>query len=346
MPAGIAGGTSDGHYRCRRIPNRVSRGLPMSHSAPASPNAARLGQTGLRGSLRAGLKVPAIAAPMFLVSGPEHVMACCRAGIIGTFPTINARTTDILDDWLGDMARSLSAGAARHAANLIVHKSNGRLDEDLAVVVRHKVPLVISSVGSPVRVVEAVHGYGGLVLADVATLKHARRAAEAGVDALILLTAGCGGNTGWLNPFGFAAAVREFWDGPLVVAGAISNGRQIRALEVLDVDLAYIGTRVIAAKESLANETYRQLLVEASIDDIFLTDAITGIPANFLRTSLERAGFDTKARHAKPEAFNFDKETRAWRDIWSAGHGVGGVKAVQTLAEIVGALEREYKAAG
>jgi nitronate monooxygenase len=317
----------------------------MSAATPDRTDPARHGHAALRANLRKGLAVPVIAAPMFLVSGPEHVMACCRAGIIGTFPTINARTTDILDQWLGRMAEGHAPGAARHAANLIVHKSNARIDEDLALVVRHKVPLVISSVGSPARVVEGVHGYGGLVLADVATLKHARRAAETGVDGLILLTAGCGGNTGWLNPFGFAAAVREFWDGPLVVAGAIGNGRQIRALEVLDVDLAYVGTRVIAASESMAGEAYRELLIGASIDDIFLTDAITGIPANFLRSSLERAGFDTKARHAKPEAFNLDKETRAWRDVWSAGHGVGAVKKVQTVAEIVAELSREYASA-
>ena len=167
-------------------------------------------------------------------------------------------------------------------------------------------------------------------------------AAEAGVDGLILLTAGCGGNTGWLNPFGFAAAVREFWAGPLVLAGAIGSGRQIRALEVLDVDLAYIGTALIAASESMAPDTYRQLLIEATIDDIFLSDAITGIPANFLKTSLERAGFDFKATYAKPESFNFDKETRAWRDVWSAGHGVGAVRKVQVVADIVEGLRRTY----
>ena len=303
----------------------------------------QLGQAALRADLRAGLQVPAIAAPMFLVSGLEHVTACCRAGIVGSFPTINARTPEILDDWLTQMA-DLPKDAARHAANLIVHKSNARLDEDLALVVKHAVPIVISSVGSPTRVIEAVHGYGGLVLADVATLKHARRAAQAGVDGLILLTAGCGGNTGWLNPFGFAAAVREFWAGPLVLAGAISSGRQIRALEVLDVDLAYVGTSLIATSESLANDTYRQLLVEASIDDIFLTDAITGIAANFLKASLERAGFDTKAKHAKPETFSLEKETRAWRDVWSAGHGVGAVREVQPVADVVAALRRGYVA--
>lgn len=303
-----------------------------------------LGDPALRKDLRQGLAVPAIAAPMFLVSGLEHVLACCRAGIIGSFPTINARTTEILDQWLGDLAKAHAAGGARQAANLIVHKSNGRLEEDLALVAKHRVPVVISSVGSPTRVIEAVHGYGGIVLADVATLKHARRAAEAGVDGLILLTAGCGGNTGWLNPFGFTAAVREFWAGPLVLAGAIGTGRQIRALEMLDVDLAYIGTRLIATTESLAPETYRQLLVAAGIDDIFLTDAITGIPANFLKTSLERAGFDPKAKHDKPDAFNLDKETRAWRDVWSAGHGVGTVRKVAAVAEVVGDLRREYAA--
>lgn len=316
--------------------------MQNSHTGESMKAAVPAGRRDLRANLRAGLAVPAIAAPMFLVSGLEHVSACCRAGIVGSFPTINARTTGELDRWLGTLARAHSAGDVRHAANLIVHKSNARLADDLALVTAHRVPIVISSVGSPTRVLEAVHAYGGLVLADVATLRHARRAAEAGVDGLILLTAGCGGNTGWLNPFAFVAAVREFWEGPLVLAGSISSGRQIRALEVLDVDLAYLGTALIAATESLASDDYRRLLVAAGIDDIFLTDAMTGIPANFIRASLDRAGFDTKATHAKPDAFNLDKETRAWRDVWSAGHGAGAVRAVRSVAEIVTDLSCAY----
>lgn len=304
-----------------------------------------LGDRALRGRLREGLSVPVIAAPMFLVSGEDLVAACCTAGVIGSFPTINARTVSILDEWLGRMTARCAGASAPFAANLIVHKSNTRLDADAERVVAHKVPLVVASVGSPAKIVEGVHGYGGLVLADVATLKHARRAAEAGVDGLILLTAGCGGNTGWLNPFAFTAAVREFWQGPLVLAGSITSGRQIRALEMLDIDLAYLGTPFIASSESMAPQGYKDMLTKSGADDIYLTDAVTGIPANFLKPSLERAGFDFAAKHERV-TFNLDKETRAWKDVWSAGHGVGAVKAVRPVAEIVAALREEYGRAG
>jgi nitronate monooxygenase len=299
-----------------------------------------------RGRLLAGTKAPVIAAPMFLVSGAELVSACCRAGVIGSFPTINARSPEILDEWLGALTRVTrdASRAAPFAANLIVHRSNTRLDADFELVRKHEVPIVIASVGSPASIVDGVHRYGGLVLADVATLRHARRALEAGVDGLILLTAGCGGNTGWLNPFAFVAAVREFYDGPLVLAGSITDGRQIGALGMLGVDLAYVGTPFIVAEESMARADYREMLIAATADDIFLTDAITGIPANMLRPSLERAGFDVTKRHEKG-SFSLDRETRAWKDVWSAGHGVGAVRAVEPAAAIVERLRAEYAAA-
>lgn len=306
--------------------------------------ATRLGDRKLAAALRSKLEVPVMVGPMFLISGPELVIACCKAGVVGSFPTLNARTVDALDAWLGEITAA-TAGGAPFAANLIVHKSNTRLGEDLALVAQHRAPIVIASVGNPSGVVETVHGYGGLVFSDVASLKHARRAVEAGVDGLILLCAGAGGNTGWLNPFAFVGAVREFYDGPLVLAGAISRGRYVAIAEQLGADLAYVGTSFIATRESLANDTYREMLVASTADDIVLTAELTGIPANMLRPSLEGAGFKSGG---KPEGFSLLKEMealKAWRDVWSAGHGVGDVTSVGTVGDLVGALKRDYEAA-
>lgn len=297
-------------------------------------------------TIRRRLRLPVIAAPMFLVSGPEMVVACCRAGIIGSFPTVNARTPQILDEWLTRITSELKdePDAPPPAANLIVHRSNPRLAEDLAVVVRHRLPMVIASVGDPGSVLSQVHDYGGVVFTDVASERHARRAAEAGVDGLILLCAGAGGNTGWLSPFSFVAAVRRFFSGPLAVAGGISDGRSIRAVEELGADLSYLGTRFIAARESMASEEYRDMLIRSGPDDILLTKSVTGIPANFLRPSLEKAGIDVEGRTA-PAKFDVIRDLdalKAWKHIWSAGHSVIGVERVQTVAEIVAELEAEY----
>ncbi len=293
---------------------------------------------------RESMRLPVIAAPMFLVSGPELVIACCKAGVIGSFPTVNARTPEDLEAWLTRIDAELAEapGSAPPAANLVVHRTNPRRDDDLAIVVAHQVPLVIASVGSPAAVVEPIHDYGGLVLADVASLKHARQAIEVGVDGLILLCAGAGGNTGWLNPFAFVPEVREFYDGPLVVAGCIGDGRAIRAIETIGADFAYIGTRFIAASESQASDENRQMLIESGADDIELTDAVTGIDANFMRRSLELSGY---SKSHDGEGFDVVKETsamKAWKDVWSAGQGVGRTKGVATAAEIVAELESGY----
>jgi len=293
---------------------------------------------------RESMRLPVIAAPMFLVSGPELVIACCQAGVIGSFPTVNARSPEDLDAWLTRIDGELAAapGSAAPAANLVVHRTNPRREDDLAVVVEHEIPLVIASVGSPAAVVEPIHAYGGLVLADVASLKHARQAIEVGVDGLILLCAGAGGNTGWLNPFAFVPEVREFYDGPLVVAGCIGDGRAIRAIETIGADFAYIGTRFIAASESQASDENRQMLIESGADDIELTDAVTGIDANFMRRSLELSGY---SKSHDGEGFDVVKETsamKAWKDVWSAGQGVGRTKGVATAAEIVAELESGY----
>ena len=292
------------------------------------------------------MRVPVIAAPMFLVSGPDLVTACCRSGVIGSFPTINARTPEILNEWLIQIKSDLEASpsAMPAAVNLVVHRTNERLAADLDLVVEHQIPLTIASVGNPTPVVERVHQYGGIVLADVATVRHARLAIDAGVDGLILLCGGAGGNTGWLNPFAFVADVREFYDGPLGVAGSIACGRAIRAIEVLGADFAYIGTHFISATESMAVDGYREMIVESKADDIKLTDEVTGIPANFLRPSMERAGF--KPTRNKNDAFSVEHELeafRAWKDVWSAGQAVGRTKKICSVETIVAELESEYR---
>jgi len=304
-----------------------------------------LGDPHLATKLRPQFKLPILVGPMFLVSGPDLVIACSKAGVAGSFPTLNARTTAILDQWLARINAELKNSSAPYAANLIVHPTNTRLEEDLGLVVKYKAPLVIASVGNPNHIVAAVKGYGGLVFSDVASLKHARRAAETGVDGLILLCGGSGGNTGWLNPFAFVTAVRKFFAGPLVLAGAISNGRLIHVAEELGADFAYAGTPFIAATESMAADDYRQMLIESNADDIQLTAEVTGIPANMLRKSLERSGFKPGAKH---DGFNLLQEVetlKAWRDIWSAGQGVGDVECVEPAAAVVERMLHQYNAA-
>ncbi len=286
------------------------------------------------------LRLPVVAAPMFLVSGPDLVINACRAGIAGSFPTLNARTPEILDQWLARITAE-TVGQAPYAANLILHKSNPRRDVDLDLVIRHHVPWVIASVGSPEKVAKAVHDYGGLVFADVATLRHAHKAVAAGVDGLILLTAGAGGNTGWLNPFAFIAAVRAFYDGPVALAGCISKGHELRALEMLGVDLGYLGSAFLAASESLAPDDHKQAVLKAGPDDILLTPAITGMPANFIRSRLEEAGLINPDGSVQPAAYADD--ILSWKNVWSAGQGVGSIKAIEDVATIVARLEAEYR---
>jgi nitronate monooxygenase len=290
------------------------------------------------------LRLPLIAAPMFLVSGPDLVVACCRAGIVGAFPTANCRTPGELDGWLARIAAA-SEGAAPFAANLIVHRTNARLAEDLALVVRHRAPLVIASVGHPGPIVEAIHGYGGLVFADVASLRHVEKALEAGADGLILLTAGAGGQTGWANPFAFVRAVRRRWDGPLVLAGGVADGVGLAAALALGCDLAYMGTRFIATRESMADPRYKAMLVESSLDDVLLTRAVTGLPTNILKPSLRAAGLDPDdlpERGAIDILQDINPEARRWKDVWSAGHTVSLVDDAPPAAELVERLAREY----
>lgn len=310
-------------------------------------------------ALRARLRLPLIAAPMFRVSGTALVIAAGRAGVIGAFPTANCRTVEQLDQWLAEIRRALAEheqasgrAAAPWCPNLIVHRSNPRVPEDLAALIRHKPELVITSVGSPRAVLQPLHDIGALVFADVGSIEHARKCVAAGADGLVLLTAGAGGQTGWLNPFAFVRAVRAFFDGPLVLAGGIADGRAMRAAETLGCDLAYMGTRFIATEESMAVTDYKAMLVESDADDVMLTRAFTGLQTNMLRPSIERAGLDPDnlpERGAIDVASDISIERREnrpkrWSDIWSAGHSVSGVNGILAVAELVAQTEAEYRA--
>lgn len=307
-------------------------------------------------SFRGRFSVPAIAAPMFIVSGPELVIAACQAGVAGTFPALNARPAAQLEDWLARIDGALAAHdhaepqrpAAPYGVNLILHPSNARLAEDLATVVRHRVPFVITSLGHPGEVVKAVHGYGGLVFSDIVHAHHARKAAAAGVDGIIAVASGAGGHAGSQSVVSLIREIREFWDGVLVAAGSIGDGAAIRAVEVLGADFAYVGTRFIATRESMAQEAYKQMLVDCGPSDIVYTDAVSGTNANFLWPSLERAGYERAqlaAGFGKGKLHDLAEEAKAWRDVWSAGHGVAAIHDVPTVAELVARLATEYAAA-
>lgn len=299
--------------------------------------------------LRKNLKLPAIVAPMFLVSGPQMVIASSRAGLIGSFPAPNARTPEILEDWLSEIETALADDhdTALWAVNLVVHPSNDRFPGDLEAVVRHKVPLVITALGSPARVVDAVHDYGGLVFADVNSVGFARKAAMAGVDGLVLVASGAGGHTGLTAGFAFVEEVRQFWDGPIVLGGAISTGHAVRAAEILGADLAYLGTSMIACEESLADNAYKNMVVAAGAEDVIPSKGITGVTANWLRPSLVAAGYDpaNMPEDKKPNFENAQDDAKAWKNVWSAGQGVGAVQAVEPLAMIAERLKKEYEAA-
>lgn len=309
---------------------------------------------GIPTSIRRRLRLPLIAAPMLRVSGVELVVAACRNGVIGAFPTANARSVEELDDWLLRIERSTEVhpGAAPFCPNLVMRQP--RLREDVACLVRHRVEMVITSVGSPEPVVAALHDVGCLVLADVATLAHADKALAAGADGLVLLTAGAGGQTGWLNPFAFVRAVRPMFDGPLVLAGGICDGVSLHAAMTLGCDLAYMGTRFIATDESMAAPAYKKMLVSSSMDDVMLTRAFTGLDTNMLRPSIRAVGLvperlDEQVTPASAsEMFgggNSAAGPRRWLDVWSAGHSVSGVRAVQSVGALVEEVSNEFEAA-
>jgi nitronate monooxygenase len=303
--------------------------------------------------ISARLRVPVLVAPMLYVSGPELVVAACRAGVIGAFPAANPGSAEDLERWLVEIDRALGEDAGRaapHCTNLIVR--DPRLAEHLEVLLAHPVELVVASVGSPAPLVGPLHEVGTLVFADVATLAHAEKAVAAGVDGLVLLTSGAGGQTGWLNPFAFVRAVRGFYDGPVALAGGIGDGVALRAAIELGADLAYMGTRFIAAAESLAGDDYKQMLVESSLDEIVLTAAFTGLPASMLAPSISAVGLDP---HNLDESIAPDGAAalygaraegagpRRWTEIYSAGHSVSGVTAVEPAAAIVDRVHAEYR---
>lgn len=275
---------------------------------------------------------------MFLVSGVELVVASSQSGLLGTFPTLNARTTQLLDQWLGEIGERLDGKP--FGANLIVHNSNPRLAEDLALVVKHKVPLVITSLGAVPDVVDAVHGYGGMVLHDVISIRHAKKALGAGADGLVAVSAGAGGHTGTLNPFALVAEIREFHSGPLALSGSLTEGRHVLAAQVMGADFGYIGSHFIAAAESLASTDQKQLMLEAVAADIVYTDKVTGVGANFLRQSLESGKIADS--HGK---MDLSDEAKAWKTIWSAGHGVGATHALRPAAMIAAELIEQYDTA-
>jgi nitronate monooxygenase len=300
------------------------------------------------------LTLPLINAPMFLVSSPDMVIESCRNGIIGTFPLLNARTSEILEKWMIRISEELkqaqqadpTAKIAPWGVNLIVHRTNKRFEEDLELIKKYEPPVVITSLGNPSDVAKIAHSYGGLVFSDVISLDHARKAAKTGIDGLILVCSGAGGHGGTLNPFAFLKAVKEFWDGITILAGAISTGEEILAAKILGADLVYMGTRFIATEESSASEDYRQMLIESTLEDLIYTDAISGIKGNYLLPSLQKAGFDTENLKKKEVDLSFsESKAKAWKDIWSAGQGVGNIKKVSTVKEIIEELTAEYNKA-
>ena len=308
--------------------------------------------------LRDSLRLPVIASPMFIVSNPDLVIAQCKAGIVGSFPALNARPEPVLEQWLQRITSELDAYRAAHpdrkvapfAVNQIVHTTNNRLQHDIELCVKYKVPIQITSLQAPEKVVEAAHTYGGLVFHDVITIKHAKRAIQAGVDGLILVAHGAGGHAGRLSPFALVQEVRAFYDGPIILSGAIASGDAILAAQAIGADLAYIGTRFIATTEANAVPEYKQMLVSSAAEDIVYTNLFSGVHGNYLRDSIVRVGFDPdQLPEGDKSSMNFgsggNQKVKAWVDVWSAGQGTGQIHAVQPTADVVDGLEREYQAA-
>jgi nitronate monooxygenase len=302
------------------------------------------------------LSLPVIASPMFIASGPALVAAQCKAGIVGSFPALNARPAEQLDVWLTDLQNELADYQAAHpdkkvgpiAVNQIVHQSNDRLAHDVEVCVKHQVPIIISSLRAPPQeMLDAVHAYGGIVLHDVVSIRHAEKALEAGVDGLILVAAGAGGHAGALSPFALVGEVRKFFDGPIALSGSIATGDAILAAQAMGADLAYIGSRWLATKESNVSESYREAIVDSSASDIVYTNLFTGVHGNYLKKSIVAAGLDPDNLPVSDKSkMSFGSgSAKAWRDIWGAGQGVGLMDDVPTVAEMVERLAQQYQAA-
>lgn len=307
----------------------------------------------LPAQLEQRLRLPVVAAPMFLISNPQLVLACCANGVVGSFPALNQRESSGFKSWLEEIEAGLALleNPAPYAVNLIVHNSNPRLQADLAICIEHKVPIVITSLGAVKEVVDAVHSYGGLVFHDVTTRRHAEKAAEAGVDGLIAVAAGAGGHAGTWSPFALVAEIRQFFDKTVLLAGCLNHGHEILAAQVIGADLAYLGTRFIATQESHAPDEYKQMVLTSRAVDIVHTAAVSGVPASFMRQSLENAGFDLATLQAKSESSTgtrlkpLNDEAKAWKTVWSAGQGVGDINDVPTTQQLITRLDTEYREA-
>jgi nitronate monooxygenase len=308
--------------------------------------------------LRDRLRLPVIGSPLFIISGPEMVIAQCKAGVVGSFPSLNARPLSQLDEWFAQINEELAAWdrdhpdtpSAPYAVNQIVHKTNNRLEEDLALCVKYKAPIIITSLGARTEVNDAIHSYGGVTLHDVITNTFARKAVEKGADGLIPVAAGAGGHAGTLSPFALIQEIREWFDGPVALSGSIASGRAILGAQAMGADLAYIGSAFIATEEARAMDGYKDMIVESVANDIVYTNLFTGVHGNYLRPSIERAGLDPdNLPVSDPSKMNFgsggNQEAKAWRDIWGCGQGIGAVKSRQSVAEFVARLTEEYEAA-
>jgi len=303
------------------------------------------------------LRLPVIGSPLFIASCPKLVIEQCKAGIVGSFPALNARPAEMLDAWLDEIQQALAAHRAVHpdaiigpiAVNQIVHQSNDRLAHDVEACVRHRIPIIISSLRAPPKeMLDAIHSYGGIVLHDVISIRHAQKALEAGVDGLILVASGAGGHAGGLSPFALVGEVRKFFNGPIALSGSIATGDAVLAAQAMGADFAYIGSRWLATQEANTTEGYRQAIVESTAADIVYTNLFTGVPGNYLKQSIVNAGLDPdNLPQADKSAMNFSSGTgaKAWRDIWGAGQGVGMMDDVPTVAEVVARLQSEYSAA-
>ncbi|WP_136659901.1 nitronate monooxygenase family protein [Nitratireductor sp. XY-223] len=307
--------------------------------------------------LKDNLRLPVIGSPLFIISHPPLVLEQCKAGIVGAFPALNARPEAQLDEWLAEMTEELASynaqnpdrPAAPFAVNQIVHRSNSRLEHDLKMCEKYKVPIVISSLGAVPEVNEAIHSYGGIVLHDIINNRHAKSAINKGADGLIAVAAGAGGHAGPLSPFALVQEIREWFDGPIALSGAIANGRSVLAAQAMGADLAYIGTPFIATNEARAVDDYKKMIVDSAAADIVYSNFFTGIHGNYLKPSIAKAGMDPEnLPEADPSKMNFDEKqtgAKAWKDIWGSGQGIGAVKEVRPVADYVAQLDREYRKA-
>tara|TARA_B100000809_G_scaffold266827_1_gene331970 strand:- start:4932 stop:5909 length:978 start_codon:yes stop_codon:yes gene_type:complete len=306
-------------------------------------------------------RLPVIGAPLFTVSYPDLVMAQCKAGVVGSFPALNARPAEKLDEWITSMKKELAEYqeanpeeiVAPFAVNQICHHSNNRLEEDMEVCVKHEVPLIITSLRAPKSIVDAVHSYDGAVMHDVINIRHAKKAVDEGADGLILVCAGAGGHAGTLSPFALVREVREFFDGPIALSGSISHGASVLSAQAMGADFAYIGTRFIATKEANATQGYKDMIVDSSANDIMYSSTFTGVNGNYLRPSVENAGLDPEnLPYADKNDMNFgssggagDNQKKAWKDIWGSGQGIGTLHNVPTVRESVDSMIEEYQQA-